>query len=218
MEYIDGITLRDLIEYSSSHTLGETPIKYIIWNVLQGLKYLHSLRRIHCGIKGDNIFLTKRSEVKIGFVAQSTKEQSNKTYWMAPELIKGKRVDYKADVWSLGILMFEMIEGNSPYHDLPISEALLSIAQKSLPPLSNPDNWTDELNSFLKSSLKRKAEKRPSIAHLCEHEWFENFATDDRNRLGPLINNVKKANKKLISKGLIDMYSSSSGSENKKKK
>jgi len=208
MEYMDGGSLGDILDFHSLFKLTEIQIRFVVWNVLKGVKYLHSLHRIHRDIKSDNILLSKDGGIKIcdfGFVAQLTKSRAKRNtklgtpYWMAPEVIKGKKYDYKADIWSLGILMYEMAEGYPPYHDLPRLDALLSIVKKGCPPLSDTDKWSPEFIQFMKQCTKRKPEKRPSSGELIENPWIQLAANDSNlNRLIPLIEAVQEKNKELF--------------------
>jgi len=174
----------------------------VIWNVSNGLQFLHKQDRIHRDIKSDNILLTTDGQVKIGdfgFVAQlEGKDKKRRTrlgtpYWMAPEVIKGKKYDYTADVWSLGILIYECVEGDPPYYNQTKLKALLSITKYGCPALSNLDAWSPELNDFVKICLKKKPEKRANLELLMKHPWLQPAASDpNTNRLIPLIKTVKE--------------------------
>jgi protein-serine/threonine kinase len=95
---------------------------------LKGLSYVHSQHRIHRDIKSDNILLNFEGNVKLadfGYAAQLTQKQQKRNtvvgtpYWMAPELIRGHDYGTKVDIWSLGIMVMEMVEGEPPFMDSP---------------------------------------------------------------------------------------------------
>jgi serine/threonine protein kinase len=103
---------------------------------------------------------------------------------MAPELIEGKKYDFKVDVWSLGIVVMEMVDGVPPYMDLPSLRALFLISKKGVPPLAEPSKWSPELNDFLTLCLKKKPSSRPSALELLQHPFLAGaFADPDGYKL-----------------------------------
>lgn len=97
MEYCSGGTLKDLICWWD---LKELYISIILWEILQGIQYLHSTGKIHRDIKPANILITDKEEVKIadfGVSAELSKTETNREsfvgtpYWMAPEMLCSKK-------------------------------------------------------------------------------------------------------------------------------
>jgi len=187
MEFMDGGTLSDIIDRYPNIKLSEPQIRWTLFCVAKGLRFLHNSERIHRDIKSPNILLKSNGEVKIGdfgFAAQLTAGNANRKtvlgtpYWMAPEVIQGKKYSKPADVWSLGILLYECVEGGPPYGDLPKLKALMAITKKGCPALSSPSTWSADLVDFFKLVVKMKPEKRAVIDTLTSHPWLDKVSSE----------------------------------------
>jgi len=149
LEYMGGgnlTAITDLHHAANGNQiiLKESHIAYVTKEVLKALAYFHSLHRIHRDIKTDNILLNDDGDIKLadfGFAVQLTEQrQRRKTvigtpYWMAPEIILNKEYGKEVDIWSLGIMVMEMAEGEPPYIKLPQGKALYLITTQGAPPL-----------------------------------------------------------------------------------
>jgi len=181
MEYMGGGCLTDSLEVFSYLQFTEEQIAYVARETLKGLRFIHNQHRIHRDIKSDNVLMGIDGSIKIadfGYAAQLTEERSKRVtivgtpYWMAPELIRGENYDQKVDVWSTGIMIMEMSEGEPPYMDLPPLRALFFITTKGIPGLKNQEKWSIEFKEFLNLSLTVDPAQRPDSTALLQHPFL----------------------------------------------
>jgi len=181
MEYMGGGCLTDVLESFDTIQMTETQIAYVARETLKALSYVHSLHRIHRDIKSDNILLSSDGAVKLadfGYAAQLTNKQKVRNtvvgtpYWMAPELIRGHDYGTKVDIWSLGIMLIEMAEGEPPYMEYPPLRALFLITTKGIPPLKDQMKWSKEFHDFFQKCLDVNVQTRPEAADLLRHPFL----------------------------------------------
>lgn len=204
IEYMEGGALTDLLE-ARGH-LNEGDIATISNEVIKGLHHLHMRSIIHRDIKSDNILLGADGQVKItdfGFCAELSAEKRKRAtmvgtpYWMAPEIIKQKKYDASVDVWSLGIMMIEMIEGEPPYLSEEPLKALYLIATHGKPTLKHPGRISSQLTSFLNSCLEVDVNHRAKSKELINHPFVISNARDVTT-LVPLFRSIITGNDEML--------------------
>lgn len=151
-----------------------------ISQVLEGLCYLHDQGVIHRDIKGANILTTKDGSVKLADFGVATRTGSlllgsnnpvvGSPYWMAPEVIDQSGATTASDVWSVGCVVVELLDGKPPYHFLAPMPALFRIVQDDCPPL--PEGASPIVKDFLIHCFQKDANLRVSARKLCRHPWM----------------------------------------------
>lgn len=92
---------------------------------------------------------------------------------MAPEVVNGEDYDEKVDIWALGILVIEMVDGIPPYFYEPPVKVLLNIAQNKSPTVVHPEDCSVELLDFLRCCLSKQCSRRWSADELLKHPFMD---------------------------------------------
>ena len=143
MEYVDGITLKEYIGQQKVVPWKEA-VHFTV-QILQALQHAHEKGIIHRDIKPQNIMLLQDGSIKVmdfGIAKLAYSESHTKTdktigsvHYIAPEQVKGKVADGKADIYSVGVMLYEMLTGKLPFDgDTAVSVALMQVQNEPTPP------------------------------------------------------------------------------------
>lgn len=166
MEYIDGITLKEYMEEQRPLAWKETV--HFILQILKALSHAHSKGIVHRDIKPQNVMLLSDARIKITDfgIARFARSESHtitdraigSVHYISPEQARGDHTDQRADIYSIGIMLYEMLTGQVPFDaDSPVSVALKQIELEApLPRSINPD-----IPAGLEEITLRAMEKEP---------------------------------------------------------
>ena len=171
MELIDGITLKQYMERKGILNWKET-LHFAI-QIAKALEHAHSRGLVHRDIKPHNVMVLKNGSVKVADfgIAQVmtqgdtlTKEALGSVHYISPEQAKGGRVDHRSDLYSLGVVMYEMIAGRPPFDgDTPVSVAIQHINGGA----QNPSVFNPNIPEGLEQI----------ILHAMSHDIADRYAT-----------------------------------------
>ena len=192
LEYVPGGSVAAML--NSYGQLQEPLIRNFVRQILAGLSYLHGRDIIHRDIKGANVLVDNKGNIKISDFGISKRVEAShilapsqnagghvhrpslqgSVFWMAPEVVKQKAHTRKADIWSLGCLIVEMFTGNHPFPDCSQLQAIFQIGGSAKPKI--PDYVSEEGKAFLSQTFEIDHEKRPSADELLLHPFLKQIA------------------------------------------
>lgn len=186
MDYCAGGSVRTLLK---AGVFEEKYIGVIVREVVAGLVAVHRLGVIHRDIKAANVLITNEGNVQLcdfGVAAQVTSNSLKRTtmagtpYWMAPEVIRvGDQYNVKADIWSLGITIYEIATGNPPYCDKDANWAMQMIS-KLTPPRLEGREYLPMLKECIALCLDESPEERALAEDLSKCKlvkFYKNYST-----------------------------------------
>ncbi|MDI1289248.1 MAG: Stk1 family PASTA domain-containing Ser/Thr kinase [bacterium] len=175
MEYVDGMTLRQLLA-SGRRLLPERALE-ITGGVLAALDYAHRHGIVHRDIKPANVMLTRTGEVKVmdfgiaraindvGTTMTAASAVMGTAQYLSPEQARGEVVDARSDLYSTGVLLYELLTGRPPFRgDSPVSIAYQHVSEMPLPPSQVDPGVTAEVDAVVLHALAKRTDDRYQTA------------------------------------------------------
>nr|WP_316613590.1 Stk1 family PASTA domain-containing Ser/Thr kinase [uncultured Ruminococcus sp.] len=187
MEYIDGITLKEYIDMQKVLDWKETV--HLTTQILKALQHAHENGIVHRDIKPHNIMLLQDGTIKVTdfgiarFSSNATRTMTEQAigsvHYIAPEQARGEKTDGKTDIYSVGVMMYEMLTGTLPFDgDSAVSVALMQLQAKAKRPREiNPD-IPEGLEEITMKAMQKDPEDR-------YHSAVEMLSDIERFRLNP---------------------------------
>ena len=189
MEYIDGITLKEYIDMQKVLDWKETV--HLTTQILKALQHAHENGIVHRDIKPHNIMLLQDGTIKVTdfgiarFSSNATRTMTEQAigsvHYIAPEQARGEKTDGKTDIYSVGVMMYEMLTGTLPFDgDSAVTVALMQLQAKAKRPREiNPD-IPEGLEEITMKAMQKDPEDR-------YHSAVEMLSDIERFRLNPSI-------------------------------
>ena len=188
MEYANDGDLSKKIKAQKQKTFGEKyfseeKILQYFYQICRGLQYIHSKNIIHRDIKSQNIFLMKNGKIKIGDfgIAKALTNSKNNAstvigtpYYFSPEIINGELYNYKTDIWSLGVVLYEMCCLKLPFESNNIAQLSIKIMKGKYDPI--PNKYSRNMANLIKDMLNLDQKLRPSITEVMQSPLIKNYS------------------------------------------
>jgi serine/threonine-protein kinase ULK/ATG1 len=176
--------LGDLNKFFNKVAIKEQYVKHYARQIIDGLMYLSSKNIMHRDIKPHNILLKNIYTIKLtdfGFAkyynnVDMTNTLCGSPIYMAPEIMKLKNYDYKADIWSLGVVLYELLYSAHPFTARNHFELVKVIEKNEVQFLDYPV-LTDQCKQFISILLHKNPTKRASFHDIIDHVWLNNWNT-----------------------------------------
>lgn len=182
MEYIDGITLNEYMEQQGQ--LGWKDAVHFILQILRALQHAHSKGIVHRDIKPQNIMMLRDGTIKVmdfgiaKFAREDGKTGTDKAigtvHYISPEQARGAATDAKSDIYSVGVMLYEMLTGKKPFDtDNPVSIAVMHMQAKvPLPHTVRPD-----IQVGLEEIILKAMEKDPVNRYQSARDMMDDLQT-----------------------------------------
>lgn len=172
MELIDGITLKQYMQQRG--VLSEAELEHFIIQILKALEHAHSRGIIHRDIKPQNVMILRDGTVKVtdfGIARMANHQQTvtqnafGSVHYIAPEQAKGGVTDGRADLYSVGIIMYEMLTGELPFTgDTPVAVAIQHLSANPPSPSTKNPNVTPGMESIVLKAMATDPDDRYATA------------------------------------------------------
>lgn len=172
MDYADGGDLAKKInEYQRKNQFFlESQILDWFTQICLAMKHVHDRKILHRDIKNQNIFLNKDNTIKLGDfgiarILSNTREKAKTMvgtpYYLSPEIIENKPYTFSSDVWSLGVVLYELCALKPPFNADNLKMLALKIIKGIYNPI--PAQYSKDLKRLIESLLKKDVNQRPTV-------------------------------------------------------
>ena len=170
MDYADGGDLQKMIQAQKGKYFPESLVLDWFTQICLGLKHVHDRKILHRDIKCQNVFLTKANIIKLGdfgiarvlkHTVEVAKSMVGTPYYLSPEIIESRPYSFKSDIWSLGVMLYELCALKPPFEGMNLHFLALKIIRGEFAPL--PAHYSRELKTLVSQMLTMDVARRPNV-------------------------------------------------------
>lgn len=175
MDYADGGDLQQYLKKQKKYMTEDMILSWFT-QICLALKHIHDRKVLHRDLKSQNVFLTKSNWVKLGDfgiakVLEHTKDIAKTVvgtpYYLSPEIIESSPYSFSSDIWSLGVLLYEMAALRPPFDAGSLHDLASKIIKGKYPPI--PKAYSTNLNLLIGTLLQVDPKKRPNINQILKY-------------------------------------------------
>ena len=182
LDYYQLGSIFDIVKLTEE-PLQESEISCVCYSILYALDYIHTLNRVHRGVKATNILVNSIGQMKLTdsgkfYEAILINEILGLSSWINSETIQGESCDYSTDIWDLGVCVIEMREEMlKMYQSMPVKQEYSSGMQSPTDSLNNTI-CSKEMKNFVDLCLQPEPSHRPKASELLHHPFILKYKTD----------------------------------------
>jgi serine/threonine-protein kinase len=204
MEFINGWSLKQILDKSPK--LPVWAACSVLWGCLNALVHVHSRRFVHRDLKPGNIMVDFAGQTKLLDFGIARVENQEITIpgtvigtaaYMSPEQVRGESATELSDIFSLGIIAFEILKGEHPFRDDNVEKTSKNILSKGILPSDLPENVPNELRRLVCRMLAKDAARRIASAYGCLMELDSVMSGLPRELLHPLSSWLRSVRKEM---------------------
>ena len=175
----------DLAKFQNKRPLNEIYVQNFIYQLASGLKYLRDMNILHRDLKPQNLLVNENLNLKISDFGLAKQYQTNtidktlkQTFcgspiYMAPEILNNNDYDSKSDIWSIGVIIYELITGRSPYKVTSLKQLINNAKIPIVLPLEHNKRMSSECKDLLYKLLSIKKNSRITWDNFFNHQWLQ---------------------------------------------
>ena len=171
MEYVSGCTLKEYIQHHGNQVSVQEAVKIVV-AIAEGLEHAHMMGIVHCDVKPHNILITDSGRIKVtdfgiaraintAATMMYTNSVMGSAHYISPEQASGKSINVSTDIYSLGVVLYELLTGEVPFRgETPVSVALQHVRDRVLAPRIKNPQIPAQLEQVVLTALEKEPGKR----------------------------------------------------------